>query len=97
MNDGKYLDKQVIPSDWIKTQLSPLVKTNNNPEYYGYQTWVVDSSGSKFNFRGNLGQSMMINKKTNTMLITFSVDLKNEYWGTLTEIFELVSEKVEVK
>jgi len=97
MNDGKYLDKQVISADWIKTQVSPLVKTNNNPEYYGYQTWVVDSGGNKYNFRGNLGQSMMINRKTNTMLITFSVDLKNEYWGALTEIFEYVSEKVEVK
>ena len=40
---------------------------------------------------------MMINKKTNTILVTFGVDIKNEYWGNMHDLFEYVSEKVEVK
>jgi len=99
MNEGKYLNNQIISTNWINKQFSPLVKADKNKggEYYGYQTWVLDSSGSKFAFKGHLGQSMMINKKTNTMLVTFGVDIKNEYWGNLHDLFEYVSERVEVK
>ena len=98
MNNGKYLDNQVIPSDWVNTQFSPLVKADKNQggEFYGYQTWVFDSNGNKFGFKGHLGQTMMINKKTKTILVTFGVDLKNEYWGNLSNTFDFISDKIEV-
>jgi hypothetical protein len=93
LNDGKYLDTQVIPSSWIKTQFSPLVKADKNQggEYYGYQTWVLDSSGNRIAFKGHLGQTMMMDKTTNTLLITFGVDLRNEYWEDLHRVFDYVS------
>ena len=98
MNNGKYLDNQVIPSDWVNTQFSPLVKADKNKggEFYGYQTWVFDSNGNKFGFEGHFGQTMMINKKTKTILVTFGVDLKNEYWGNLFNTIDFISDKIEV-
>ena len=70
---------------------SPLVKAEVGAPYYGYQTWVLDSKGSQFALKGDLGQTMMIDRKTKTIFITFSVDEKNEYWEDLHKAFAVVS------
>jgi CubicO group peptidase (beta-lactamase class C family) len=93
LNEGKYRDKQIISKSWIDTQFSPLVKSRilKGGEFYGYQTWVLDNKGQQFAFEGNLGQSMMIDKSSNTILVTFGVDLKNEFWPDIFKTFAYVS------
>jgi CubicO group peptidase (beta-lactamase class C family) len=91
LDDGIYNDKQIISKSWLDTMTSPLVKGEVAAPYYGYQTWVLDSKGSQFALKGDLGQTMMIDRKTKTIFITFSVDEKNEYWEDLHKAFAVVS------
>jgi CubicO group peptidase (beta-lactamase class C family) len=91
LDDGKYNDKQIISKSWLDTMTAPLVKGEVAAPYYGYQTWVLDSKGSQFALKGDLGQTMMIDRKTKTIFITFSVDEKNEYWEDLHKAFAVVS------
>jgi CubicO group peptidase (beta-lactamase class C family) len=93
LNEGKYGDQQIISKSWIDTQFAPLVKTKilKGGDFYGYQTWVLDEKGKQFAFKGNLGQSMMIDKSSNTILVTFGVDLKNEFWPDIFKTFVYVS------
>ena len=91
LDDGIYNDKQIISKSWLDTMTSPLVKGEVAAPYYGYQTWVLDSKGRQFALKGDLGQTMMIDRKTKTIFITFSVDEKNEYWEDLHKAFAVVS------
>ena len=91
LDDGKYNDKQIISKSWLDTMTAPLVKGEVAAPYYGYQTWVLDSKGRQFALKGDLGQTMMIDRKTKTIFIAFSVDEKNEYWEDLHKAFAVVS------
>jgi CubicO group peptidase (beta-lactamase class C family) len=91
LDDGKYNGNQIFSKSWLDTMTSPLVKAEVAAPHYGYQTWVLDNKGQQFAFKGDTGQSLMIDKKTKTIFITFSVDEKNEYWYDLHKAFAIVS------
>ena len=91
LDDGKFNGNQIFSKSWLDHMTSPLVKAEVAAPYYGYQTWVLDNKGQQFAFKGDMGQSLMIDKKTKTIFITFSVDEKNEYWYDLHKAFAVVS------
>jgi CubicO group peptidase (beta-lactamase class C family) len=60
MNNGQWNGEQIIPADFVRASLEPVMNENSDGEkvdYYGYQWWLGEYEGSElFALRGLQGQ-----------------------------------------
>ena len=61
LQQGKWLDRQIIPAEWVKESTTKQVDTppEKGGNGYGYQIWMGGRPGS-FLFNGMLGQNVIV-------------------------------------
>ena len=84
LNDGRWIDKQIIPESYIREATSPanwLLGEDNKPlSYYGYQYWIIDYKGQQIPYmRGILGQYIFPIKDKNAVVVRLGHKRSTEY------------------
>lgn len=64
LNGGRWQDRQVVPEDWVRASMQPLVATGDGLQF-GYHWWVSATTGSSAKFSwsaafGHGGQRLFI-------------------------------------
>ncbi len=76
VNEGRWGEKQIIPSEWVEASLEPQTELSRFPPLlgYGYQFWLMrfESQGNSIWFpeaRGGGGQSIFILRSLNMVVV----------------------------
>lgn len=69
LNGGTWNGVSLVPEEWVKKSVSPLIAKPNSPCYegYGYQTWLSKNRDG-FVFSGMFGQSVFVFPKRNMVI-----------------------------
>jgi len=72
LNNGKWNDKQILDSAFVKTMITPNKKAffQNEPAFYGYSIWTDDKhSPSFYGMLGHLGQRILVVPSENLVIV----------------------------
>lgn len=77
LNGGVWNGVSLVPKDWVKKSVSPLISKPNSPCYegYGYQTWLSKNRDG-FVFSGMFGQNVFVFPKR-SMVIALTAGSSN--------------------
>lgn len=69
LNGGIWNGVSLVPGEWVKKSVSPLISKPNSPCYegYGYQTWLSKNRDG-FVFSGMFGQNVFVFPKRNMVI-----------------------------
>lgn len=69
LNGGVWNGVSLVPAEWVKKSVSPLISKPNSPCYegYGYQTWLSKNRDG-FVFSGMFGQNVFVFPKRNMVI-----------------------------
>jgi CubicO group peptidase (beta-lactamase class C family) len=67
LNEGRWEDKQLVPSSWVQASTSPQIRSGTLSDNYGYQWWV-DSRGY-YMALGFAGQFIFVVPEKNMVVV----------------------------
>ena len=67
LNDGRWEEKQIIPSSWVHASSSPQIASGTLSDNYGYQWWV--DSGGYYMALGYAGQFIFVVPEKNMVVV----------------------------
>ncbi len=96
VNEGRWGEKQIIPSEWVEASLEPHTELSRFPPLlgYGYQFWLMRFESQENSIwvphaRGNGGQRIFILRPLNMVVVITAGD-----YDTLSRDRELSSDQV---
>ena len=74
MNDGRYGNRQVLPSEWVELSTTPRVESPREPgRYYGYGWWIRNMGGFESPYAwGYGGQFIVLVPELDLVVVTTS-------------------------
>lgn len=88
LNDGQFMDQQIIPQQWVQEALTP--HTKGYPAFgdYGYQFWIGTMSGQPYKLaHGHGGQQILLFPKLDAVVI-FTAESKTNNWKNPRKLVE---------
>jgi CubicO group peptidase (beta-lactamase class C family) len=78
LNKGSLNGKQIVPSEWVKSSVTPDgPHVQPGEEFgYGYQWWIPNGDMGEFMAIGIYNQNIYINPTTNTVIVKLSANPK---------------------
>ena len=85
--DGKWGEKQIVPSDWVKASVTPdaphlMPGENDASDFslgYGYQWWVPEGGEGEYSAIGVYNQFIYVNPARDLVIVKLSA---NSHYGT---------------
>ena len=92
LNEGKYNNKQIISSEWIKEVFKVTHKCDEKfgNMSYGYLWWIIDEKKEIYSAVGNSGNVIYINKQKNIV-----ISVSSYFKPTIFDRVEFIREYIE--
>ena len=81
-HEGEVLGEQVVPADWVRTSTRPRSETPL-PEDFGYWWWQDRARPGRFLARGNLGQFVYVDPRSDVVVVRLGQDFGTPDWVPL--------------